>query len=261
VTVTNKYLPPILPDVAPGGLADAARELPSGYDWSGGVTFTPSCGGADRWGCSYGEDKQNIIDKGEPTEFDPFLIYSGFRCSGAPDEAELRLLAQNALTRGLSRSLAHELVLSDVNVGNPDIVSSATDITPDTPACIAGSVAGLLSASDDCGGGGVWIHAPRVALPFLMKNDLVKFDGEGYRIGGHKLIVDDYPNEAPTGGAEPTDGQAYLYATGPVEYAVAEQFDIANFEHIQNEQIVLLERLAILRFDPCCSFAILTELC
>ena len=262
MTVTNRYVDPIPAEETPGGFLKAARSLPAGADWTGGITFTPSCGTTDIWSCVYGQDKQNIDDKADPVRFDPFLIYAGTRCSGAPDVADLQQLTEIKLARGTSRSLARELHSSNALVGNPDLVTTATDLTPGSgPVALKNAIAGLLSASGDCGGGALTIHAPLVALPALMDLGLVSFDGDKYSVGGHLLIVDDYPNEPPTGGAAADADEAWLYVTGPVEFQLGERIDVAHFTGHTNESIVLAERLAIVRFDPCCVFAILADIC
>lgn len=261
MTVTNQYAPPILAESTPGGFLRAARLLPEGTDWTGGITFTPSCGGADTWGCSYGEAKTNITEKADPVEFDPFLVYAGKTCSGAPDFDELRELSQINLRRGMSGSLARELQQSDPKVGNPDLVTTAIDITPATTPSIRNAIAGLLTTSGDCGGGEITIHAPIVVLSALMTFDLVEFVDGRYRLGGHTVIVDNYENVGPTGSPAPADNEVYLYATGPVEYRLGENIDISHFTGRTNEGIVLAEQLAIMRFDPCCVYAIRAEIC
>lgn len=262
MTITNRYIDPIPAEETPGGFLKAARSLPAGADWTGGITFTPSCGTTDVWSCVYGDEKQNIDAKADPVEFDPFLIYAGTTCSGAHDVENLTELTRIKLARGTSRALARELHSSNALVGNPDLVSSATDLTPGgTAVALKNAIAGLLSASGDCGGGALTIHAPLVALPALMELTLASFDGETYSIGGHTLIVDDYPNEPPTGGPAATSDEAWLYVTGPVEYRLGERIDVAHYTGRTNESIVLAEQLAIVRFDPCCVFAILADIC
>jgi hypothetical protein len=263
VTVTNRHIDPILAESTPGGFLRSARLLPEGTDWTGGITFTPSCGGSAIWSCAYGEEKSNISDKESPVEFDPFLVYAGTTCSGAPDFDDLRQLSQIKLLRGMSGSLARELQSSNVLVGNPDLVTTAIDITPSGgPTAVTNAIAGLMSAAQDCGGGGeLTFHIPLVALAGLMRHTLVEFIDGRYRIGGHTVIVDAYDNIGPTGSTLPSENEAWLYVTGPVEYRLGENIDVAHFTGRTNEGIVLAEQLAILRFDPCCVHAILAEIC
>ena len=264
MSITNKYAPPIVKNSMPGGFTRSARLLPDGIDWSGGITFTPSCGGADVWGCSYGVDKTNITDKADPVEFDPFMLYAGKRCSGSPDVEELSILAKSNLVIGSSSRMARELQSSDALIGNPDLITTATDITPVTAPCIDNAIAGLISAAGACGGMELTFHAPFVALAPLMDKSLVVFEDGKYRLGGHTIIVDDYDAHLePTSyiGTAATDTQAFIYATGPVEYKLGQEIDVVHYTHRTNESVVLAEQMAIIRFDTCCVYSILAELC
>ncbi len=262
MTVTNQYISPIKINSTPGGFLRSARLLPDGTDWGGGITFTPACGGADVWSCIYGVDKTNIDGKGDPVEFDPFMLYAGKSCSGSANFDELTELARIALVRGASGRMAQELHTSDPAIGNPDLVSTAQDISPLTAPCIENAIAGLMSAAGLCGGGELTFHVPFVALASLMKLNLVAFEDGRYRLGGHTIIVDDYPNEPPTvSGVAPTASQAWIYATGPVEYKLGQNIDVTNHKSRTNTATVLAEQMAIIRFDPCCVFAILAEIC
>lgn len=259
MSITNIKIDPIPAESTPGGFLRAARLLPEGITWNGGVTFTQSCGGAERAGCSYGVDVWTADDKGDPAEFDPFLVGASVKCSGAPDVADLKQLANIKLARGRSGQFARELYASAV--GNPDLETSATDITPGTTPCVDKAIAGLLTTAADCGGGDITIHAPTVVLASLMSFNLVSFEDGRYRLGGHTIIVDDYGNLPPTGGPAAVAGEAWIYATGPVEYALGAKPDTEHFTGRLNESVVVAQQLAILRFDPCCSYAILASIC
>lgn len=261
MSITNIKIDPIPAESTPGGFLRASRLLPEGIDWKGGVTFSGSCGGAERAGCSYGVDVWNVATKGDPVEFDPFMVGAAVKCDGAPDIEDLRQLAQIRLRRGMSGQFARELHTSHPDVGNPDLVTTATDITPLTVPCMENAIAGLLSAADDCGGGELTLHVPLVALASLMKVDLVDFSDGRYRIGGHTVIVDAYPNTPPTGGAAAGTDEAWIWATGPVEYAVGQNANVEHFTGVLNESVVVVQEQAILRFDPCCSYAILAGIC
>lgn len=249
---------PIIASSTPGGFIRAARELETDADWRGGVTFTGNCGGAHRWQCDYSGAEKTVDPLGDPVEFVSFLLYAGVSCSGAPVVADLRQHAQIKLTRGRSGQLAQELHTSAV--GNPDLSSDGADITPGTNPCVDAAIAGLLTTAADCGGGELTFHVPFVALPALMKSTLVVFEDGRYRLGGHTIIVDEYPNTGPAG-APAGANQAWIWATGPVEYKLDDQIEIAHFQHTQNDSVLLAEQLAVLRFDPCCVYAILADIC
>ena len=260
MTVTNRKIDPIEPSSTPGGFIRAARLLPDGVDWSGGVSFLQNCGGTSTWSCDFAGATKDIPQTQDPVEFDPFIVYAGERCSGKPFTAELEQLARNKLVRSRSGSMAQELHSSAY--GNPGLVDSATDITPVGGApCINNAIAGLLSAACDCSGGDVVIHAPLVVLASLMQYDLVKYEDGRYRLGAYTVIVDCYPNVEPDGGTPPAEDEVWLYSTGPVEYAMGNVEVIQNFDNETNEDVVLAEQLSILRFDPCCVHAIRASIC
>lgn len=259
MTVTNKRIDPIEPSSTPGGFIRAARLLPDSVgDWSGGVTFLQNCGGSSTWSCDFAGATKDIPQTGDAAEFDPFIVYAGERCLGKPSD-ELRQLVANKLTRGASSSLAVETHTSAH--GRPDLQGSAVDITPvGGPPCVNNAMAGLLSAICDNGGGDVVFHVPLVGLASLMTYDLVEFSDGRYRMGGHTVIVDCYPNEGPGGAAAAAD-EVWIYATGPVEYALGQVQEIRNFDNETNEDVLLLEQLAITRFDPCNVQTILASIC
>lgn len=263
MTVANRHIDPIETGEMPGGLLAVARPLPADADWKGGVTFTPQCGTSGIWSCFVGGEEKTTYEKPDPVRFDPFLIYAGATCEGGgtPSLTELEQHARDTLLRSQSMQLARQLVISDPNVDSPDLTTVATDITPLTgPTGLKNSIAGLLSALANCGGGEAVLHVPVVALPYLIDNGLVERDGR-YWFGVFPVSVDHYPN---LGGLPPaSSNEAYLYLTRPVEYEMTGDGEI-QFNHYTgrtNEAIAMAEKLAILRFDPCCAYAINTLLC
>lgn len=269
MTVTNRYVAPIEVAEQPGGLMQTARPLPS-QDWHGGITFTSACTSLGRWGCvSTDPYLQPIGDpvaglkyidaRTEPVRFDPFMLYSGIACSGAPDEQELRFIARAGLTRGRSGEIAHELVTS--LVGNPDLSSEATSLTPATPVGLVPSISGLLSAIPDMGGGEVMLHANTAALPYLLASRLIAWHGTGYFLGHIPVSIDDYPfttGDAAAGAADPN--LTPLYLTRMVEVAHTVASDDYDLTTRINEGQALSEDFAVLRFDTCAAYSILADL-
>ncbi len=256
MTITNQYVAPIEAGALPGGLLSTARRLPAGSDWRGGITFTPACGTAGIWGCTTDGNfpQKEISQKDNPSRFDPFMVYSGQSCSGAPILDELGLAAEAALVRARSGLMARELVVSHPLIGNPDLSVWSPDITPVTgPTDFKSSIAGLLSGLVDCGGGEAMLHVPTIAMPFLDAVG-IKWNGTGWFLGPIPVSVDDYPNRD---GLAPTDPDyAYAYLTRPVEYELSELIDVRNYQQRINEAVVLAEQLVILRFDTCCAYSI-----
>lgn len=265
MTVTNRYVAPIEVAEQPGGLMQTARPLPIS-DWRGGITFTSVCTTLGRWGCvtnidpatNTPGDEKTIDARTEPERFDPFMLYSGVNCSGAPNEQELRGIARAGLTRGRSGEIAHELVTS--LSGNPDLSGYASDLTPATPGDLKSALSVLLSAIADMGGGEVMLHAHTAALPYLLDAN-VEWRGNGYFLGHIPVSVDDYPF---TAGRE-ADGNANpswtpLYMTRPVEIAHTVASDDYDVNTRQNEGQAISEDFAVLRFETCAAYAIIADL-
>lgn len=250
---------PIRVASTPGGLQRAARLLETDVDWSDGVTFASNCGGVGTWQCDFSGAEKTIDDLGDNVRFESFLIYAGVRCDGAVVTDDLREHAGIKIARGTSGALARELH-DGAATGNPSLQSEATDITPLVSPCIDGAIAGLLTAADDCGGGEVIIHVPLVALAPLIKYNLLSYEDGKYMLGGHTVSVDGYYNLGP-GGAAAADDEAWIYATGPVEYRLGDEVEFTQFTDRLNENVLIAERLAVLRFDPCCVNAIKATIC
>lgn len=249
MTITNQPIEPVQAGAMPGGLLSTARPLTG--DWTGGVTYRPLNGSSGVWGCVNDGSEKDINSTADPFRIDPFMVYAGFECDG-PVEDQLEADARAVLDRSRSHRLAEQLVFSDPLIGNPDFTTEASDITGGTPTAFKQSVAGLLSAIYDCGGGEVMLHVPLLAMPFL-EGLGVKWTGTGWTLGPIPVSVDAYPN---LGGAAPTDpDDAYVYLSRPVEYALGDVQVFASYRGRQNEAVVVAEQLAIVRFDPACVYA------
>ena len=259
MTVANRHIDLIQTGEQPGGLLSVARPLPDGSDWKGGITFTPSCiDSIGTWACATAGEKEPSV-KGDPVRFDPFLIYSAAKCDGAPVIDDLRELVRGKLERESGSELARNLVIKNDDVEDGlGFTDAATDITPGAgTTSLKNSLAGLLSHSAGCGE--IVLHAPRVALPYLLDIGLEVRDGR-YWYGMVPVSVDDYP---PLGGVDTDPNEAWLYLSGPIEYEMA-PIGEAEFNHYTgrlNEALLVGERLAVLRFDPCCVYAIRALLC
>lgn len=257
-------LSPIERGVAPGGLLRSAGSIPTSPSPWGGVTFTTDCGAAHTWDCETVGEK-SFTEMGDPVRFDSYLVYSAHECGGRHIADVLKSLSRANLNRNISQVVARELQLATRKPTNPSLNSAAYDITATDLAGAASTVcagaSALLSAAGDCGNVDMIIHAPRVALPALLTSQLAhfNFDTGQYYIGAHRLVIDDFSQTGPS--AVATANQAWLYATGPVEVALGSNDEISYYETVQNNSQVIVERPVVHRFDPCCVYAILIDLC
>lgn len=68
--------------------------------------------------------------------------------------------------------------------------------------------------------GRLWFHTSESLLPHLVENDIVTQVGNTYRMGGHVVVTDPgYPRDI-TGQTASAAGEAWIVASGPVEYAL-----------------------------------------
>lgn len=262
-----------------GSLTAAARPLPEDADWTAfGVSYTPeNCGKAWVWQeCTEAtDDDPKPLNTGvDAVTFKPFLIeFNAASCDGgiAGDWDQLSARAKRGLDTRTSRGIALALSSSapdGVANDSPNLPGSATDVTPGSgPASIVNTITGLLQDSVDCGANGeLFIHAPHWTLPHILKEFLVTQIGSVFKVGPHTLVLDQgYTNEEPTGADPAGDGEAWIYVTGPVEFAktpVQPLDDTSHgFQTRLNSANVIAAQLAIYRFDPCCVFAAKAKVC
>lgn len=265
-----------------GSFTAAARPLPDNADWQAfGVSHTPEhCGLGWAWqNCT--EGNKPLTPAEESFTFLPFLAeYNAQSCEGIPgDWNTLEARARRGLTARLSNIIASVLSSSTPDGQpnqSPNLPDSAVDITPAAPAGLANTIAGLLQEAFACGATGEeWIWAPAWTLPHFLEANLLTQVGNVWKLGPHTVIFDQgFTNEGPTGvGADPDDppsppaatGQAYIYVSGPFEYATgAVQILSAPIEGGNprlNRANVIAAQLAIYRFDPCCVFAARAAVC
>ncbi len=207
----------------------------------------------------------------DAVEFRPFIVeYNAQSCGGIPgDWDQLANRAKRGLAVRVSNAIALALSSSTPDSlpnQNPNLPELGTDVTPeDGPIGIVPTLEALIAAVYDCGlNGEVWIHAPAWLLPVLLNAQLITQVGSVWKLGPHTVVVDQgFANEAPTGADPATDGQAWLYATGPFEYATGPvnvlEDTTRGVTTRENRANVIAAQLALYRFDPCCVVAALTE--
>jgi hypothetical protein len=249
-----------------GGLLSVARPLPASYDdWRQGVNFNSDC--AVNVGYSLCFDPEDATDKtitsvGDVLVFAPFMLYSGAECSQWIPGDELMALARSGMERGLSAKFSRQLQEDASGSGSPSMNSVATDITPGSPADVTNTLSGLLSSALECGIQDLVFHANLRILPFLMEKDLLEWDDTlgYYRFGQYPFVLDDYGSTGPGAVDEADSSEAWIYVTGPIEFAVGDEYSPEHDPLVrQNDSVKLVERLGILRFDECCVQAALAK--
>lgn len=254
-------LNPITTGRLAGGLLASARPLSGGInDWRQGITFTSLCSSGH--GVSHCVDPEDAVEKdingvSEALTFDPFIVYNGVTCSTYSTTEELLDLARRGLESTISGTYARELQGDALDSQtNPTLNSEATDITPaGGPSDLTSTLSGLVSASVECGMADLVFHANVRILPYLLRDNLVEWSEaeQIWKVGPWAFSLDDYQPTGPGGFVPAEDGsEAWVYVTGPIEVAFGAEIDIDGVDVLENERVVLAERLGILRFDTCC---------
>jgi len=239
-----------------------------GYGLFSGATIITDSGFAPRgqnytWreqGCTPGDEwpycwtpvgateKQISCDAWGTAE--PFVVYDGIRCQrvGFPDGqsvalSRLGLSEQGQVERHTWAQLANydptQIVTAN---GSGDII-----------AAIAALEAQLAAST---GARGI-IHAPRAAAVFLAAvgvNDLIP-DGSGWKtpLGTRIVFGGGYDYNGPAGQPPATEGELWLYATGPVVIrrgdVVVHGGDSEGMDRTTNEVNWIAERPYLVSFD------------
>lgn len=243
-----------------------------------------------------GNDK-NTSGSSDSVATNPFSIYTPIECEWVTDEAGTRLeafateLTDVRTAYQIARALWLGVGLDDVGDPKyglpPTLRRSATDVSNalNGVAALDDVVAVLLSKYEICTGGlgGAVLHIPTVLIPGALgggdggarvawpegsiyrgPNGSVISPGPGYPhdsslqgANGYGPLVSHGPPEVYKGNGY---SEAWVYISGPVEYAVTPVAPPNTVEERrgdprQNRYEVIAERRAIVRFDPCCVFA------
>lgn len=277
--------------VAPGpSLLTAARPLPDGINWSTGVSWATGCQDSFSWPFCPGPDSfKETPDLREVVHTMPFVIYTPAKCALPIDGGELQLLATDNTETHTAAHIARALWMGDIydstDTEQPTLRRAATDVSGAAPYDLDDGIAALLAhyqlATD--GQGGAMIHIPGALLTGALggvsggskvcwpegtiyrgPHGCVVVAGPGYPegqsadgINGHGPMIDDSPESY----AGNTSSTAWIYVTGPVEYAASDVRALPTAERDrmrfrQNTYEVWAERDAIVRFDPCAVFAV-----
>jgi hypothetical protein len=220
------------------------------------------------------------------------MIYTPLECDWTTTDSEQQLAeAASQLTDahtawGIARALWLGDGLPDVDE-QPTLRRSAVDVSVSGPMDLDDACAALLSAYEQCtgGNGGATLHLPSVLVPgalggiagggrvawpegnvYRAAMGAVLSPGPGYPHGASTVGVDGFGPK--TGGADAATtykgnglDEAWVYVTGPVEYAVGpiDPMSLTPDASRTNRTEIIAERPAIVRFDPCCVFAVLAR--
>lgn len=258
-----------------------ARGLPqtdaagNALDWTNGVSSNSICGaGGGATDCADAGVEKTHDALGAAYTFESFLLEHGRECDLA-SRSLTEEQAKNALNRLRSSFFAKELHQSSTTNAttlhgfNPDLRNTAEDVTGLTTAVLANSLQPLIADLQDEGITEILIHAPRFTIPAFLKEQLIEPVGGRWMIGGLiPISFDSYPNQGPVtlgnGVETPPDGEAWIWATSPVEWAVGATETTVSTDGIasqQNTAIALAQQLGVLRFDPCKVKAVQAQVC
>lgn len=277
--------------VAPApSLLTSARPLPDGVNWTSGISWATSCilSGAQPF-CPSGA-RDFPVDRTVVHSM-PFAIYTPVLCDFPVDGADLEQLVEDATEVQTAANIADALWMGVDQYQAADTTQitlrrNAMDVSQSGPIDLDDGVATLLTHYQQCtgGAGGAVVHLPGSLLTYALGGG-GSTSGGGARVcwpegqyyrgphGSTMVFGPGYPEgRTPAGpfGAGPAlstttyqgneMGAAWIYVTGPVEYAVTPVRVRPESEAdrpivFQNKYEIWGEREAIVRFDPCCVFA------
>lgn len=252
--------------------------------WSGGVSWRRSaCATGHPWpgicpSAAVLAAKKAAASTLSDVDFRPYEFYVPYQCDWATPEdrptlrAEGQALVEAQSAWHVSREIwagPADLMNADQSNPNPTLMSEATAIGSEAVDPEA-AVALLTQTYVDCthGAGGV-LHVPPILIPNLMHRALISRTGNVLN-GPPGFVVSPgpgYPGPGPWGpdGALASPGRVWIYVSGPLEVAMTAPFVLpddleATYDRRMNRYELTAERRAIHRFDPCCVFAILTDI-
>lgn len=283
--------------VAPGAEAQPGGDPVSSASWRTGISWTPvSCHPSHNWArCPEPDaEKAAAVGLGGPVHTDRFTIYTPLACDWKTERLGEALAADatDLTVAHTAAGVAAALWLGDGLPDDPDqptLRRNATDVSINGAAAPIDDVfAVLLTEWWECTGGNgrPVLHVPSELMAYIegggiggailarRQGDLftgplgsIVSPGPGYPNGVSSAGVDGFGPQTDPGPpalyAGNTATEAWIYITGPVEYAVADPIVLPPDELERrnlgrpNTYEVWGERDAIVRFDPCCSLAAL----
>lgn len=209
------------------------------------------------------------------TSWDSFIIEQFRECDGPLDLDEQAVLSgelANTVAAGTSSAIARQLWAGTEVAGNPSLVNTAVDLSAGGTIVsgLVGGLGALLAAYDATTDVGFpTIHIPASLLPAAENAQVFAREGSVLIGASGTYVVS--PGPAYPGDLGPEDGggtpipappgTAWMFVSGPVEYAVGETRVIPE----QSDRRLNLwsargQRQALVRIESCGVFAVLVGL-
>jgi hypothetical protein len=261
------------------GLQVSAEEVRDPDRWDLGFTIHPeNC--VDLSG--FATPCESYVDGVAPVNADPpevidgydvlpFTIESSFRCNAAGFQTvDYAGRARRQLEAGTSKFMEFELWTGTLQPDNPHLASASATVLGSGAAFPTTQAFTLLGqALSNCAHGGRgMLHAPT----FIVDKWLMD-SGTAMKESGNRLVTVNrgdvivsgtgYPGTGP-GGIAPGVNEAWVYATGPVQYRLGDiTVNPPTLAEAMDRRRNLIayhaQRDAAVNFDPCCHFAILVQ--
>lgn len=243
----------------------ATGAIPS--DWACGVEWDPvGCTPSylDISDCD--EDPFALCPPVRPKPLDPpacksaahsFDIYHGAQLENC-QQGDAEQLAALRLETNTPVKMAHYMSLA--------LQTHAEPLPGDAKPCLDAGIGMLFEARSQFGSGGGVLHIPDRAVIGAQQLGLLTRSGARYTsIFGSSVVVGPGISHLGPDGVDPGPGAAWIYVTGPVDYALGPVEQLATGTSMgmaaQNKtKSALAERSALIRFDQCNVWAVCVTL-
>lgn len=285
----------ILPSPPAVSLLTSGSRRMTNVEWRSGVSFRgANCPTSGRWWyCAPGDAEDKPIPSGSGlATFLPFMVFVSVACDEVLPDREPELLREGeaGLDAVLPWHVSRELWTGEYETSgreNPSLQAPFPGETDEFNPDHIVNAGGALNPIDALGalaqayadgtnhGGDMIVHSPMRLVPWLFHQGVAYQSGNIINLPNGRLSPGPgYPAGAgdwgprtaanPTGAAA-TSGQVWLYATGMTEWSdgptTIDPKDRARwFDRRLNKYTAIVERPAIVRFDPCSVFAVLVTL-
>lgn len=260
------------------GLQASATEVQTPTRWELGATFSPeNCVAAAGWDpdCSAWPDgikPEKSMSEHPLDAYDvmPFVLESPFECDAQGFSViDFGGRARRQLEAATSKGMEYELWTATIKPTNPSLDAGATVLNSGVAVGVLEGFTMLAQALSNCAHGGRgMIHAPTFIVDYVLAQHGMLYAVTGNRIvsqnrGDVLVSGSGYPGTGEDGAAV-SPGQAWVYATGPVQYRLTETEVYPDnvqeaMRRSSNDIEYRAERTSLINFDPCCHFGVLID--